>query len=82
MVDYLCMCMENLTWNRQILHLVVLNGKDIALKYHKPSHISSNMLLGTLISPPYEELEDFNLFLTEFHDFVNMFSGYGHSLYI
>ena len=32
MVDYLCMCMKDLTWNRRILHLLVLNGKDIVLK--------------------------------------------------
>ena len=43
MVD-LCMCMKDLTWNRWILHLFVLNEKDIVLKYHKPSYISSNML--------------------------------------
>ena len=34
------------------------------------------------MSPPYEGLEDFNIFSTEFHDFVNMLSGYGHSSYI
>ena len=31
-VDYLCMCMKDLTWNRWILHLLVLNGNDIVLK--------------------------------------------------
>ena len=36
---HLCMCMNNLTWNRCILHLLVLNGKDFVLKYHNPNHM-------------------------------------------
>ena len=39
-------------------------------------------IIGNIYKPPFEGLEDFNLFLTEFHDFVNMLSNYGHSSYI
>ena len=39
-------------------------------------------IIENIYKPPFEGLEDFNLFLTEFHEFVNMLSNYGHSSYI
>ena len=39
-------------------------------------------IIGNIYKPPFEELEDFNLFLTEFHEFINILSNYGHSSYI
>ena len=52
------------------------------LKYHKPEPYIKQHVIGNIYEPPYEGLEDFNIFSTEFHDFVNMLSGYGHSSYI
>ena len=39
-------------------------------------------IIGNIYKPPIEELEDFNLFLTEFHEFINILSNYGHSSYV
>ena len=54
-------------------HCVKISQTEPYIKQH---------VIGNIYKPPYEGLEDFNLFLTEFHDFVNMLSGYGHSSYI
>ena len=55
-------------------------GHCVKISQTKP-YIKQHVI-GNIYKPPYEGLEDFNLFLTEFHDFVNMLSGYGHSSYI
>ena len=39
-------------------------------------------IIGNIYKPPFEELEDFNLFLTEFYEFVNLLSNFRHSSYI
>ena len=54
-------------------HCVKISQTEPYIKQH---------VIGNIYKPPYEGLEDFNLFLTEFHDFVNMLFGYGHSSYI
>ena len=54
-------------------HCVKITQTEPYIKQH---------VIGNIYKPPYEGLDDFNLFLTEFHDFVNMLSGCGHSSYI
>ena len=54
-------------------HCVNISQTEPYIKQH---------VIGNIYKPPYEGLEDFNLFLTEFHDSVNTLFGYGHSSYI
>ena len=39
-------------------------------------------IIGNIYRPPFEGSDDFDLFLQEFNDFVNIMSSYGHSSYI
>ena len=39
-------------------------------------------IIGNIYRPPFEGSDDFNLFLQEFNDFVNINSSYSHSSYI
>ena len=39
-------------------------------------------IIGNIYRPPFEGSDDFDLFLREFNDFVNIMSSYGHSSYI
>ena len=39
-------------------------------------------IIGNIYKTSYEGLEDFNSFLTEFQDFMNMLSNFGHPSYL
>ena len=39
-------------------------------------------IIANIYKPPYEGSEDFDVFLKEFNDFVNLLQNYGHSLHI
>ena len=64
------------------LAFVCTKWEGHCVKISQTESYNKQYFIENIYKPLYKGLEDFNLFLTEFHDFVNMLSGYGHSSYI
>ena len=52
------------------------------IKISQTEPFSKHHIIANIYKPPYEGSEDFDVFLKEFKDFVNLLQNYGHSSHI
>ena len=51
-------------------YCIKISQTELFIKHH---------IIANIYKPPYEGSEDFDVFLKEFNDFVNLLQNYGHS---